>query len=196
MRVSLKIVERQQREVPMARSAIDFVKVKRDVAIGNVLDRYGVTLKKSGRQLAGCCPIHGGSNPRAFVVSHSKNAWRCFGDCDRGGSVIDLVAELERVSPVEAARLLVDWFALDMGRQLVRERSSQVAGNRPSHKAYVIEGEGEKAFWTRIGSAWPNSDGKGFNITLSALPINGRVVLREFTEDEEEEEAKPKKKGR
>ena len=101
----------------MANPAIDFAQVKRDVAIEQVLERYGVSLKRSGRQLAGCCPVHGGSNPRAFVVSPQKNAWRCFGDCNRGGSVIDLVAELERVSLNEAARLLIDWFALGTGRQ-------------------------------------------------------------------------------
>lgn len=182
----------------MANPTIDFQRINRDAAIEQVLDRYGVSLKVSGRQLAGCCPIHGGSNPRAFVVSRTKNAWRCFGDCNRGGSVIDLVAELERVTPLEAARLLVDWFALDTGRQLNPERTTVMAGNRPSHKAFVVEGEGDKAFWTRIGSAWPNADGKGFNITLSALPINGRVVLREFTEEDavEEEKPKPKYKGK
>lgn len=178
----------------MANPAIGFAEVKRNVAVEHVLERYGVPLRESGRQLAGCCPIHGGSNPRAFVVSPEKNAWRCFGNCNRGGSVIDLVAELERVSTAEAARLLIDWFDLDIGRQTFAGRSSIVANNRPSHKAYVIEGEGEKAFWTRVGSAWPNSDGKGFNITLSALPINGRIVLREFTEEEAVEEEKPKSK--
>jgi hypothetical protein len=178
----------------MANPPIDFSKVKRNVAIEHVLERYGVALKKSGRQFAGCCPIHGGSNPRAFVVSPEKNAWRCFADYNRGGSVIDLVAELEDVSPLEAAQRLIDWFDLNIGRQAFAERRLPVANNRPSHKAYVIEGEGEKAFWTRIGSAWPNSDGKGFNITLSALPINGRIVLREYTEEDAEEEAKPKAK--
>ena len=92
--------------------------------------------------------------------------------------------------------MLIDWFALDIERQPVPERRSPMAGNRPSHKAYVIEGEGEKAFWTRVGSAWPNADGKGFNITLSALPVNGRIVLREYTEEDEVEDTKPKKKGR
>ena len=184
-------------ESPMAQRAIDFARIKRDVAIERVLERYGVTLKKSGRQLAGCCPIHGGSNPRAFVVSTAKNAWRCFADCDRGGSVIDLVAERERVSLIEAARLLAGWFGIETERQPVAERRSIMAGNRPSHKAFVVEGEGEKAFWTRVGSAWPNSDGKGFNITLSALPVNGRIVLREYSDDEvEADEAKSKKKGR
>ena len=61
---------------------------------------------------------------------------------------------------------------------------------KPTHKVFVVEereGEGkdEDAFWTRVGSAWPHKDGKGFNIVLSALPLNGRLVLREFSEDDD-----------
>ena len=61
---------------------------------------------------------------------------------------------------------------------------------KPTHKVFVVEereGEGKDAdaFWTRVGSAWPHKDGKGFNIVLSALPLNGRLVLREFTEDDD-----------
>jgi hypothetical protein len=49
----------------------------------------------------------------------------------------------------------------------------------PSHDVYSVEGEGEdKSFWTRLGSAWPHTDGKGFNLALTAIPLNGRIVLR------------------
>ena len=67
---------------------------------------------------------------------------------------------------------------------------------KPSHKVFVVEdragGEGENpAFWTRIGSAWPHKDGKGLNLVLSALPTNSRLVLREYTsEDEKKDTAK------
>jgi hypothetical protein len=29
-----------------------------------------------------------------------------------------------------------------------------------------------------IGAAWPNKDGDGFSLTLDALPVDGRIVLR------------------
>jgi hypothetical protein len=61
---------------------------------------------------------------------------------------------------------------------------------RPSHECFVVEEreEGRKAYWTRIGSAWPHKDGKGFNVQLSALPASGgRIVLREFMESETRE---------
>jgi hypothetical protein len=71
-------------------------------------------------------------------------------------------------------------------------------GNAPTHKAFTVEGEGEKAYWTRVGSAWPHADGKGWNVTLSALPVNGRIVLREYTADDDAKEATegPMKKPR
>jgi hypothetical protein len=53
---------------------------------------------------------------------------------------------------------------------------------RPTHEAFVITGEGENAFWTKIGAAWPHDDGKGFNVELIALPVNGRLVIRERKE--------------
>jgi hypothetical protein len=57
--------------------------------------------------------------------------------------------------------------------------------NLPSHGVFVVEGEGEKAFWTRIGCAWTHNDGQGFNVTLSAVPLSGRIVLRTRTEKEQ-----------
>ncbi|WP_316163444.1 hypothetical protein [Bradyrhizobium sp. SZCCHNRI20481] len=39
-----------------------------------------------------------------------------------------------------------------------------------SHAVYVVEGENDIAFWTKIGAAWEHQDGKGFNIQLSCLP--------------------------
>jgi hypothetical protein len=62
---------------------------------------------------------------------------------------------------------------------------------RPSHECFVVEEreEGKKAYWTRIGSAWPHKDGKGFNLQLSALPANGdRLVLRELAKPDRDEE--------
>ena len=65
---------------------------------------------------------------------------------------------------------------------------------KPSHKVFVVEdkdvaeGADPDAFWTRVGSAWPHKDGKGLNLVLSALPINGRLVLREYTPEDEKKD--------
>jgi hypothetical protein len=50
--------------------------------------------------------------------------------------------------------------------------------NRPSHRLFTVNGDGDKARWTDIGVAWETRDGKGFTLSLNALPLNGRVVMR------------------
>lgn len=49
----------------------------------------------------------------------------------------------------------------------------------PSHIAYHVRDRKEgDSFWTRIGSAWQHSDGKGFNIQIETVPLDGRISLR------------------
>lgn len=63
------------------------------------------------------------------------------------------------------------------------KKETELAKNIPSHGVYVVEGEGENAHWIRVGAAWSHQDGKGFNLALSALPISGRLVIRERNEE-------------
>ena len=43
---------------------------------------------------------------------------------------------------------------------------------------------------SHIGSeGFPHEDGEGFNLLLQALPLDGKIVLRTYKEDEEEEKA-------
>jgi hypothetical protein len=54
-----------------------------------------------------------------------------------------------------------------------------MASKQPSFRAFtVIKRDKEDDFWLDIGAAFPHEDGKGYNIVLQALPIDGRVVLR------------------
>lgn len=49
----------------------------------------------------------------------------------------------------------------------------------PTHVAYQVrDRDNQKAIWTRIGGAWAHNDGRGFNIQLEVVPLDGRVVLR------------------
>lgn len=46
-----------------------------------------------------------------------------------------------------------------------------------SVREYEANGE-KKSDWTKVGVAFPHSDGKGINVVLHALPVSGQVVLR------------------
>ena len=63
---------------------------------------------------------------------------------------------------------------------------------KPSYDAFLVDGDGKDAFWTKIGAAWPHEDGRGFNLQLTAVPITGRVTLRKPKERTEEPAAQPR----
>lgn len=53
----------------------------------------------------------------------------------------------------------------------------------PSHDIFVVVGDNHDAEWIKVGAAWPNRDGNGFNLALNAVPIGGgRLVMRAFNE--------------
>lgn len=56
--------------------------------------------------------------------------------------------------------------------------------NKPTHTVYLVRdytdkttGEA-KSDWTEIGVAWLHKDGKGFDIKLFAVPLDGKIVMR------------------
>jgi hypothetical protein len=59
-----------------------------------------------------------------------------------------------------------------------KETTSGASGNSPTHGVFVIEGERDSTFWHRIGAAWAHKDGLGFNLTIAAVPLSGRLVVR------------------
>ncbi|MBI3456496.1 MAG: toprim domain-containing protein [Candidatus Rokubacteria bacterium] len=86
----------------------DFKDLKRHISIEHVLAHRGLLnhMQRQGDRLMGCCPIHHGDSPTAFVVSQSKNLWWCFTGCQAGGDVVELVRRLDQCSYPEVARHL------------------------------------------------------------------------------------------
>ena len=66
-----------------------------------------------------------------------------------------------------------------------------MSDKQPTHRVYTLiarknEKGDDEPFWLNIGSAFAHSDGKGFNLVLQALPLDGKLVLREPKEPEPE----------
>ena len=62
-------------------------------------------------------------------------------------------------------------------------------------KAFVVEdkeeGSEENPLWTRVGSAWRHGDGNGLNIQIApGVAVAGRLVFREYTEQDAHEDEK------
>lgn len=51
---------------------------------------------------------------------------------------------------------------------------------KPTHAIYHVRGEGEQAYWTKVGAAWLHEDKEGLNLSLDYVPLNdaGRLVVR------------------
>lgn len=65
-------------------------------AIAQLLARRGLRdgFRRRGHRLFGPCPVHGGDNPRAFVVDLRGDRWYCFTRCCRGGGPATLARAL------------------------------------------------------------------------------------------------------
>jgi hypothetical protein len=59
------------------------------------------------------------------------------------------------------------------------------ATRKPSHRVFCVtrRSENDKARWDDIGAAWAQKDGKGFNLKLNYLPLNGGELVIRLAED-------------
>jgi DNA primase len=97
-------------------SQLDFRRLKQTVSILHVLADKGWLdrMRPRGASWVGPCPVHGGDNPRAFVVHREKNLWRCFTGCDAGGDVVELARRLQGGSYRAAAVYLASLASAPM----------------------------------------------------------------------------------
>jgi hypothetical protein len=66
------------------------------------------------------------------------------------------------------------------------ETKTKATGKSPTYIAYhVRDRKGQKGIFSRIGAAWAHTDGKGFNIQVDVVPLDGRIVLRLPSEKKE-----------
>ena len=80
-------------------------RLKSEISLERLIGAAGIELKRAGADLVGCCPFHADKTP-SLVVSPKKNLWHCLGACQAGGTVIDWVMRMQRVSFRHAVELL------------------------------------------------------------------------------------------
>lgn len=63
---------------------------------------------------------------------------------------------------------------------------SQQTKKHPTHGVYAIRnytsGGEQRSDWTKLGVAWAHRDGNGFNIKLTALPLDGELTIYPFAD--------------
>ncbi|MBR0507321.1 MAG: DNA primase [Clostridia bacterium] len=115
---------------------LDELMHKNDIV--SVISEY-VELKPKGRRLWACCPLHGEKTP-SFSVSPDKQLFHCFG-CHAGGTVIQFVMDMERLTFYEA----VQYLANRVGMELPNEINDREMQRQRAYKKRLIEANTEAA---------------------------------------------------
>lgn len=77
-------------------------------------------LKPKGKRLWGCCPFHSEKTP-SFSVSTDTQLYYCFG-CHAGGSVVQFVMEIEKLSYVDAVKYLAQRAGMELPDEVDDDR--------------------------------------------------------------------------
>ena len=106
--------------------------------IVSVVSEY-VELKPKGRKLWACCPLHGEKTP-SFSVSPDKQLFYCFG-CHAGGTVIQFVMDMERLTFYEAVQQL----AARVNMELPNEINDRELQKQRAYKKRLLEANRDAA---------------------------------------------------
>ena len=85
---------------------LDFADVKARCSIEQAANLLGLKTTEERMQLRAPCPACGTGEPRAIVITPSKNLVQCF-PSKAGGDQISLVSHVKGVSQKDAAALLL-----------------------------------------------------------------------------------------
>ncbi len=114
------------------------------------LESLNVRVKKSGKKYVGCCPVHGGDNPMAFVIYPNgyniKCNWNCFThQCHKkyGYDIISLTKTLLNVSEQEAIVYICNFLKIDINdlktSKQVEDRLKYISNNQKLQKKTIVE---------------------------------------------------------
>ncbi len=106
-------------------SFIDELIAKNDIV--SVVSEYVQLTRKAGRFWA-CCPFHGEKTP-SFSVSPDKQMYYCFG-CHVGGSVINFVMEMDKLSYIDAIKQLASRAGMELPEEVDDEKLRQDRAKR------------------------------------------------------------------
>lgn len=129
-----------------------------------------VSLTPKGGRFWGCCPFHNEKTP-SFSVTPEKQMYYCFG-CHAGGGVIHFVMEAERVSYVEAVKLL----AQRAGMELPDEVNDARLRAERAYKERLYNACKEAAIF--YNKKLLSAEGKAAQEYLKRRGIGGKMAVR------------------
>lgn len=122
----------------------------------NIVSVIGKSLKltKHGVNHIGVCPFHADRTP-SLTVNQAKGFYKCFA-CGAAGDVIKFVQEHERVSFVEAVKMLAKDCHVDIPE--VKLTPEELAKEKQRESVYIVLNEVKKQFQLNLNSFEPASN--------------------------------------
>ncbi len=114
---------------------IDIEKLCEKINLVDLAERAGATLRKCPNEWRGCCPLHGGKNPTAFVIANGngRQRYRCYTGCndDYWHDAVDFVQRWRNSDFMDAVTYLADMAGIplsDLG--MTPEKAQQITIQR------------------------------------------------------------------
>ncbi len=89
-----------------------------------------VSLRRSGRNLAGFCPFHHNTRTPSFFVFPETQTWRCFGACAEGGDLFSFVMKKEGWEFKEALKNLAQRAGVTLEEAEPVDKETRKAHNK------------------------------------------------------------------
>ena len=137
--------------------------------IVSVVSAY-LPLKKDGRRYWGLCPFHNEKTP-SFSVNSELNLYYCFG-CKAGGNVVQFVMEMERVSYLEAVKILADKIHMPMPE--MREDPDYERRRSQNERLYAANRDAARFYHDRL---W-QPEGKAVLDYLHGRGLDDGIIRR------------------
>lgn len=150
--------------------------IKREHDLKEVIESYGIKLKKKGSNFVGLCPFHEEKTP-SFTINPKTSLYHCFG-CNAGGDVIGFVCRKEGIGFREAVERLAG-----NGHKVIQEKPKPVPSpSVPSIKRTHPFGLTQSRLLNRVVSFYHKTfceDQRGLEY-LKARGITDKDIFTDF----------------